>query len=719
MLQGLRSRVAGWLSPTASAAPVVKQAGETHEALVGVLRGTTVSRRGTAQLIQAYNDMPWLRSVVHKIAESVAATRWQLFVKRRAGRAQRARRLERAAWQERQTLIKQQLASNDLVEIEEHPLLDLLEEGNPLLSGHSVVQLWQTYMDLKGEAFTGLTIDGTGKPSALWPFPPNWIMDVPSPDRPFFLFSGRGTRKDIPAELMLWWKDPDPSNPYGRGSGTAEALADELDTDENAAVYIKSFFINHGLPDAFVGLPNVRDDELRAIEQKFRDDHRGAQKGHRVNFINRKIDVQKIGQTFEDLPIVELRKFARDTVQQVFGIPPEVLGILESSNRATIEAAAFMFARWVLVPRLERIRIALQNQLVPMFDERLILEFESPVPDDKTFQLDAAKAAPHALTRGEWRTRAGEDPHEEGDDVFLQSLTLTEVQAGTNGTPVVAVEPVQPTQETPLLPAAASAPLLLVKAFGLNDIDNVLEALRPERLTVPARELWSDELKDWVDLTLVDLGVGVSFDILNPLVVEHLREFSTERITGLVNETTRGRLKDQLIEGVRAGESIDDLAKRIESVFGAAKGARSRVIARTEVLGSSGFGTQHGFEISGVVDFRQWITTPDASDFDGNRPHFQGELEGQVQRLNQPFQVDGFTAMHPGDFGVPFHDISCRCTLVAVIDVTGTGAEESKTAWRQFDQRLRPWERRAERTFRAGFAEQEREVLEALRSTRA
>jgi hypothetical protein len=63
-------------------------------------------------------------------------------------------------------------------------------------------------------------------------------------------------------------------------------------------------------------------------------------------------------------------------------------------------------SRYVVEPRLEFTRGVLQERLAPEYDERLIVEFESPVADDKDFALDVLKAAPHIASVDEWRKLA-------------------------------------------------------------------------------------------------------------------------------------------------------------------------------------------------------------------------------------------------------------------------------------------------------------------------
>ena len=43
-------------------------------------------RKGTADIIRSYKDMPWFRAVVNKVAKSIASVSWELYVVRSKGR---------------------------------------------------------------------------------------------------------------------------------------------------------------------------------------------------------------------------------------------------------------------------------------------------------------------------------------------------------------------------------------------------------------------------------------------------------------------------------------------------------------------------------------------------------------------------------------------------------------------------------------------------------
>jgi hypothetical protein len=99
-----------------------------------------------------------------------------------------------------------------------------------------------------------------------------------------------------------------------------------------------------------------------------------------------------------------------NTIIQVFGFPPEILGVIENSNRSTIDAAGFLFDLYVLTPRLEFLRTQLQEKIIPEYDERLVLDYVSPVKEDRALQQEVMKAHPYAFLVDEIRARGGCDP---------------------------------------------------------------------------------------------------------------------------------------------------------------------------------------------------------------------------------------------------------------------------------------------------------------------
>ncbi len=382
--------------------------------------------RGTAGFLRAYSTMPWLRAVTSRVATAVASVPWRVLTVQRDGRAVRHRALQVGNPQERRAISAGLRQAGELVDLEEHPLLDLLNDPNPILEGLEARKLTQLYLDIAGETFWVLDRNRLDMPVHAWPLPPSWVRATPGADEPFFEVALPGWQGAIPERDVVWFKDPDPTNPYsGRGSGLARALADELETDEYAAKHTKSFFFNSARPDLLITADEATEAEVKRIQDRWLGQSQGFWRSFKPFFTNRKLDVKEIGQSFADMQLLGLRKQERDTIIEVFGVPPEILGIIESSNRATIAAADFLFSRWVVVPRLEKIRSVLQERLVPEFDERLVVDYVSPVQEDREHLLAVAKAAPWSLSVDEWRELGEREPlPDDGGEIFMVPFNL-------------------------------------------------------------------------------------------------------------------------------------------------------------------------------------------------------------------------------------------------------------------------------------------------------
>lgn len=372
-------------------------------------------KRGTADYLKAYSTHPLLRAVTERIATSVGGVRWTLAARKGPrGKAIRMDDWVHANYAERQQIRKDLRRTRELIEIEEHPMLDGLRRGNAMLTGLAVRSLTSIYLDTVGEVYWLKQRNTAGVPHAFWPLPPSWVMETPTPARRAYRLSFRNWQVEIPDTEILSWTTPDPFNPYARGSGLAYSLGDELDTDEFVAKFTRAFFHNRGVPNLMVFGEGITPDIAKMMESRWKAKYKTAEDQGKPFFTNTRIDVKEIGQKFNDMQLVELRRYERDLIVQVFGLPPEVMGILESSNRATIDAADYLMGKYCVVPRCDAQREVYQARLVPEYDDRLVVDYVSPVQEDKAFRLQALQAAPHTATVDEWREIQGLPALEDG-----------------------------------------------------------------------------------------------------------------------------------------------------------------------------------------------------------------------------------------------------------------------------------------------------------------
>lgn len=425
-----------------------QSATQAYSLLAGLYPGAggAVSPRGARQLLEGYNSLPWLRAVSSRIAQSVAQTQWALYA---PTDRKRNRTIQRAAGADRKSMVKALTQAGELEPLESHIMLDALANSNDYLVGPALMRTSQIHLDFVGETFWIKERNALGAPVGFWPIPPSWVMETPTPKRQTYRVAFSAWQGEIPDTEILWICDPNPANPYGRGSGIAQTLVDELETDEYAARHTRMTFLNRARPDLIIwpeagknDAGVISSDAAERLGERWRNEHQGFWKAALPFFATRKIGVHEVSQSFQDLQLTELRKFERDMIVQVYGMMPEEMGIVRDGalNRAALDSVDFIYKTNLIVPRIEFIMAHLQERLVPEYDERLVVDYVSPVQEDFERQLKAAVAAPHTLRVDEWRALQGQDPLPDGQgQVFIVPANLTSVPSlGATLPPVLA-----------------------------------------------------------------------------------------------------------------------------------------------------------------------------------------------------------------------------------------------------------------------------------------
>jgi SPP1 gp7 family putative phage head morphogenesis protein len=663
------------------------------------------ARLGTRQLLKAYNTMPWLRGCVQKSSWSVATNRWQLFVAQSKGKAIRDDIFGKAHnTKQRHQLIMRGLANGDLREIQNNAFLDFMQAGTPpFFNGIIANQLTQQHQDLVGESLWVMERrsiggkGGRGVPMSYWVIPPSWIQGVPTINHPFFEIVAPYGTKTIPAEDCVWSYSPDPSDPYQRGSGIGHVLGDELETDEYAAKYMKSFFYNDARPPFLVSVPGVDKTETDRLATWWQTKHQGFGRWWRPGFVNREFKIHEFGQTMQNLQMVPIREYERNTILQVYGMPPEIFGIVESSNRATADAAKAIYGEHVVQPRLEFRRATFQTLANEEFDERLIVDFVSPIPEDKEYQLKVMQALSYNFKVDEHRSQAGYSPLEDGSgNVHMVPFTVV---------PRARIdeedEPVKPTPD-------AKGPRkikIVTKDIDDDDIDELVDAVAPEKLSKRTSKIVKSAVEKFGQDRINEVSQGVDFNVRSPKVERFLENFAGNRIKR-INETTTDQLRETLRAGVAAGESTRDIAARIREVFEDATDSRATTIARSEIGRASNFGSTEGMKQAGIEQ-KEWLATQDDVVRDTH-----SEMDGQRVGIDEEFESPaGGRAEYPGDFGEPEEDINCRCTVLSVFDERSA----RQAMWKSVESERAPFDRQMRRALRQGFADQLSAVLSELK----
>lgn len=158
----------------------------------------------------------------------------------------------------------------------------------------------------------------------------------------------------------------------------------------------------------------------------------------------------------------------------------------------------------------------------------------------------------------------------------------------------------------------------------------------------------------------------------DPVWIERMRKYAlidaSARIVA-INKTTKKKINAIIVSGLEEGLSIPEIRNQIIgttalSPLNGTIGTRATRIARTEIISASNAGSLEGAKSTGLNPKKQWLSTMD------NRTREDHIIvDGQVQNLDDPFNVVGEELQYPGDpSGSPANVINCRCTQIYITE---------------------------------------------------
>jgi HK97 family phage portal protein len=648
-------------------------------------------KRSTEDWIELYNKSPRMNPI-HQIASDVATSCYGIY-------------------NENDTK-KIKIKGSNSEKILKHP------NSNKTITEYALFYITQVYLMLpSGEAFWIKERNGLGKVTEIWPIPPSWVNEIPSTSKDYFTIYPLGNMQAqpiyVPPYDMVYFKKPDVNNPYLRGIGRAEGIGDEIETDEYMAKYQKRYFFNDAIPPMVGMMPGADEPTISRTEESWQQKYGGFNNKHKMAWLNWDAKFQLLKETNKDMDFIESRKYLRDVSNQHFSIPPELFGILENSNRSTIDAAYYLYTKNVLRKELKFIDDTLNIQLVPELDKSVYLEHDNVVPEDDEFKL---KKASEGLKNGgilvdEWRLSNGWEALPNGKGQILYT-PLNMIPTTLNGEtlqtnlppreipPIVATinldnKPEFNTEVTEynikkkmltlehknqlwyiLDKAATKNERSFVSASkkffqgqqdrmnnkllkSIKSVDDVDWDNEDDLFYATLTPLWMASLVEGFETVNVTFSFGLTQDFMQPKFTEWIKEHGLDQVKD-INTTTKEKLQKTLSEGIDQGESIVKLRDRISVIFTEAKTSRTEKIAKTETHNTVGAGTHETYKAANVQR-RSWLTT-----IDGRERESHAAINGEIREIDKPFS-NGL--MYPGDpSGSAKELVNCRCVELPELD---------------------------------------------------
>lgn len=630
----------------------------------------------------------------------------------------------------------QKKKDGDREQIFMHEILDLFNTPNAAHTGEQFRQLHYTYMNLTGESYM-LKMMGNN-PLEDNKKLPQALHILPSHDVDFTLgddyWSSIVKLGDSEYSIKSVIRDinPDPFNPY-KGRSIIAASAATIDTDEQMKEWNRRMFANAGRPSMALEVPDTMEDKaFNRFKMQVEDAATGTENAFKPMILEGGAKLTPYMLSQSDLDFLESRKFSKDEILAMFRLSPAMLGMTENVNRSNAETAEYIFAKYVVLPRVRQFVQTMNSMLVTPYDATLELDFANPVPEDiEAKRSDATAGIDKWWTINEVRALYGQEPLKQGGDELYRPLNEVPLSmlgsvAPTTGTEDATDDGEADNGDTPDKGVGKSkkkdianrklygdAKALLYnrhatqyeRAFMLTmrrefqkQETTVLAAIEQRQLgkSMGYTKGMTDDLINWQAANaqvkkavqpLITLIVGetgklamaeVSDDTFDPFS-STVRDFYDQRSTDVaadVDAETEKQLKAALTEGITAGETTDQLAARVKGVFGNASTMRANRIAQSETARAQGFADVQAWTQSGVVTGKQWYTAEDSTVCP-----FCADMDGKQTDLQETFFDKGDTLDVTGDDGktstlkLNYEDIenpplhnNCRCVLLPITE---------------------------------------------------
>lgn len=589
----------------------------------------------------------------------------------------------------------------ELTPIDAHEAIDLFELPNPQNNKREFIERTILQLDLTGNAYWYLDRNIIKRTRRLWILRPDLVtvhIDAAGMLDGYNYTPSPGNTYLYPLENVIHLRHVSPHDEY-YGTAPIDNMYSTFKLDGFLRDYEANLFENGARPDYIITTEGgMSEPQLK----KFREDwdlrFKGPDKRGAYGIVQGKdAKVTPLNFSNTDHQFVELSSWVKSGILASYGIPEAIFDA--SANRATAMQADVIFNRECIVPRLEKLREAL-NKLALTFEAGLIWEYENPVPKDREYMLQANVQYVNAgiMTPNEARQAEGLEPIEGADDLKKPQ------PAPAFGPPMA-----PPTERGvrvrkddgrarrdriwyAYIAKTKKREVTLREAINKGfewDRKEIKKRLGGSKgLTVekdpkpfPPSEAWekawrallegpgADLFKEFGQGSIDDLSAGLNFDFTNENIraqFDKLLDKGVKELTG----TTRDNLWNKLKEGIERGDSAKDLAAVVDETIDNWKTGESRAftIARTETTKLSNAGIAGGWtqikEDLGKKIIKEWITVRDGRERDSH-----AEADGQEVDSEDPFAVGGESLMFPGDSSGPAEEVvNCRCTMGARLE---------------------------------------------------
>lgn len=359
---------------------------------------------------ELYERLSWVQTAVGTVAQAVATTAFNV----------------------------SELIDEDTATITNHPFELLLRRPNPHMSRFEFLEATSSYYALTGNAFWWLNKPNeTAAPAEIWVIPSHMIKPIPD-GRMFvrgYVYENDGNELILERHEVVHFKRFHPRNPFW-GLSPIEALATVATGDMAMQKWNTNYFDkdNAKAPGALAFADPIENDAWEKIKADVNAKHGGTKRQMMMLRNVGKGGVQWISMALSQRDM-EFLSGREKNKEEIFGIyAPGLASILAiNATEANSKAGKATFMELAVWPRCVAISEKITNDLLPLYGDNYIGEFEDVRIADRGMQLAEQSAAAQVQTIDELRqTYYNLSPLADNRGIRLLSEPITQAQAPTD-----------------------------------------------------------------------------------------------------------------------------------------------------------------------------------------------------------------------------------------------------------------------------------------------
>lgn len=344
------------------------------------------------------------------------------------------------------------------VEIESHPLLDLIKKPNPIQGQSGFIEALIAYYMIAGNSYVEANVVGSGPPTELWPIRPDKMKIIPGrfglPEA--YEFTAQSKKIIFPSDPItgqsniLHMKTFHPTDPW-YGMSPIEAAVYSIDQHNESGKWNTALLQNSAVPS---GALVVKQDssnpmgvltapQLNNIREEVHAKYASGKNAGRIMILEGGMDWRQMGLNAKDMDWLEGRKMSAREICLTHGVPPIMLNIPGDSTFSNYKEARVALYEDTIIPLMDYVADEFNKWLTPRFGDDLVLCYDKDQIEalaEKRMDMFAKLETISYITDNEKRLAVGYDPVD-GGDVLLKQSSLVPISDIT--------DPPEPVPQTP------------------------------------------------------------------------------------------------------------------------------------------------------------------------------------------------------------------------------------------------------------------------------